>query len=661
MVLIASVPAVQAREARRVDDFPDLYQRVLTLPGAKMHRATGGGFQAADGAVPVLTPYYVYDRRSDSNGEWVEVGKAPVEGADGWISADLLENWRNQLVMQYMPRGRRQRVMFFGERDDLLDLLVADDGASKVEAMIKGIETSAANAPKEIIAVEPWESVDQQHAVYLMPILDYRKSSFGRFYSGEAAGLDTTLVQVAGLNLDSGAAPHNPKLPKSRPAAPSPPETTDDSLEDFRTGIVFVMDTTASMGPYIQRVYDTVETIYGELERSGNLESVSFGLVGYRDNMDHDRAIEYVTRTFQPLTPNADPAETLKNLRKVKPSSASTRDWYEDAYAGIRVAVQDMDWQPFDLRFVVLVSDAGPRPADDPLGTLSSSELRAVRAEAERNKIVISTLHLLTPEGSRAGDHGSAAQSYRSALGDTGDTNQGKYVGIGGGSVEEFSRQVGSLASALQSAITQVAEGKMVQKEPEEDAGDKAEPDLGDILLNELFRAQLEYLGQQRGTHAPRFYRAWAADQDLVSPQYNALDVSVLLTKDQLNTLGSRLGDIIVAAKAMELDASEGWAELVALSGRFATDPGRGDFVDVGGSGILPGYLKDLPYKSQLLQLSLDSWVNMSPSAQRELIREIENRLLIYQDLAQDDRIWLDLGAGNPNLRVFPIPLTELP
>jgi serine/threonine-protein kinase PpkA len=148
---------------------------------------------------------------------------------------------------------------------------------------------------------------------------------------------------------------------------------------------------------------------------------------------------------------------------------------------------------------------------------------------------------------------------------------------------------------------------------------------------------------------------------DLTAPSNRALDVSVLLSKDQLNTLGSRLGDILPAFKAMEMDASEGWAQLVALSGRLATDPGRGDFVEISDSGVLPGYLDDLPYKSEMLSLKLDDWVNLGGTAQRDLIKDIENRLMMYRDLAQDDRIWLDLGAGDPNLNVFPIPLSQLP
>ena len=229
------------------------------------------------------------------------------------------------------------------------------------------------------------------------------------------------------------------------------------------------------------------------------------------------------------------------------------------------------------------------------------------------------------------------------------------------GSVEEFTRQITSFAGALQSSIASAAEGRMVRKPPAADNEAQGEPDLGEILLNEIFRAQLEYLGRERGTQAPRFYRAWAADMDLTAPSNRALDVSVLLSKDQLNTLGSRLGDILPAIKAMEVDASEGWAQLVALSGRLATDPGRGDFVEISDSGVLPGYLDDLPYKSEMLSMNLDDWVTLGSTAQRDLIKDIENRLMMYRDLAQDDRIWLDLGAGDPNLNVFPIPLSQLP
>ncbi len=289
------------------------------------------------------------------------------------------------------------------------------------------------------------------------------------------------------------------------------------------------------------------------------------------------------------------------------------------------------------------------------------AELEVIRAEAQRNGIVLTTLHLLTAEGRDTGDHASAARRYKYYLGNTGDTNEKKYVPIEQGSVEEFTRQITSFAGALQRSITSAAEGRMVQKPPTADNKAQEGPDLGEILLNEIFRAQLEYLGRERGTQAPRFYRAWTVDRDLTAPKNKALAVSVLLSKDQLNTLGSRLGDILPAFKAMEMDASEGWAQLVALSGRLVTDPGRGDFVEIGDSGVLPGYLADLPYKSEMLSLKLDSWLSMPSGAQRALIRDLENRLMMYRDLAQDDRIWLDLGAGDPNLNVFPIPLSQLP
>lgn len=647
---LAWLCAGQAREALRVDGQPDLYQRVLTLPGAALHTKSGASYTPAGGArVAVFTPYYVYDRQRDASGEWLEVGRKPEDGAEGWFKADTVEGWQNQLVMQYMPRGTRERVMFYENGDKLQERVRSIDVLAASKADLEQIE-SGASAPAGLIAVEPWEAVDQASSAYLMPIFAHRRD---RFSSRGAGGTPTTLVQVAGLNLQQGEAPDNNKL--EPPPAPAP---SDESLDDFKVGIVFLMDTTISMGPYIERTYATVKTIYEALERSNDLDKVSFGLVAYRDHMGNDSRLEYVTKIFQPLAVGTPPEQTLRNLELVKPATASNEDWFEDTYAGLKVAVEDLDWAPFHARFIVLVTDAGPRPSGDPLSAVTPAQLEALRAEIEREHIAVTTLHLLTPGGAQ--DHTSAAGAYQADLGGTGDANQKKYLPIRQGSVEEFTRQITGLASSLQTAVRSASGGQVVDR-PAPPPQQNAAPNMEEIVLNEIFRAQLEFLGRERGTAAPRFYRAWAADRDLTNPANESLDVSVLLTKDQLNTLAARVGEILPSLKSMALDADQGWAQLVSVAGRFSTDPGRADFVDVGSSGVLPAYLSALPYQSEILGISLDTWRNQGASGQSALLRSVENKLLIYEDLAQDDRIWLDLGAGDPNLAVFPMPLRELP
>lgn len=644
-------------EALRVEDSPELYRRVLSLPGAALNRYENNIFiPVGDAQIPVLTPYYVYEKTNGANDtQWISIGATPKGGPDGWIEAQFSEDWKHQLVMQYSPRGKRNRVVFFEHRDDLIKLVRDVKVTVVAKELIEQIEKTG-QAPKEIVAIEPWESVDNLASPYLMPVFDFKQDTFSR--GGQFR--ETMLIQVAGINTEKQDMPGNEKL-TSGDTTPSTPNA--DELADFKVGIVFVMDTTASMGPYIDRTYKTVEQIYAELEKSNDLERVSFGLVGYRDNISPNPAIEYVTQVFQPLEVNADPAKTLANLRKVKPATVPTRDWYEDAYAGIRVAVQDMNWEPFGARFIVLVSDAGPRTPGDPLASVNDAELVNMQNEMLRKGIAVITLHLVTPEARRANDHGRAKTEYRGMFGATGDPNQEKYLDVKGGTPEEFSKQITSFASSLSSAIHVAAEGKMAKSNelPSPPQRGKGKPDAGEVLLNEIFRAQLEYLGKERGIEAPRFYRAWASERDITDPENQSLNVRVLLTKDQINTLAARLDEILPALRAMDLDPQQGWSKLVELSGRFSVDPNRQEFVEVGQSGVFPNYLSQLPYKSKILSITLDSWLSMAGSARRELTNDMETKVLIYRDLAQDDRIWIDLGANDPNLNVYPLRLSDLP
>ena len=653
-----SAKAAPPAEALSAEGEVALYKRVLSLAGARMHDRSGESFkEISEKDVPVFTPYYVYDEYRGKAGNWYLVGKKPKNNAEGWLAANTVEQWNNQLVMTYMPRGRRGRVLYFDSLDQLLKITREPGGSVRAKKMLTNIETGK-ETPEGIIAIEPWEYIDYVNSPYLMPIFSHREDTI-------RGGGKANLLQVACLNLETGNPDVNEKL--------TPPAEKEDvaELKEFKVGIVFVMDTTASMGPYIQRTYEVVEKIYQILEESGDLKRVSFGLVGYRDSTAPDPRIEYLTRVFQSLDPDASPAETLRNLHEVKPASVPTKNWDEDAYAGIRTAVERMDWTPFDARFVVLVSDAGPRQLPkcksgqnpgkdqcDKFASLTSGDLAALKGEIDRKKLAVMTLHLLTPEGVK--DHQSARQSYTSVLGKTGDKSLDKYLGIRGGTVEEFTKEIQAFAGQLQQAVAQAAQGKMVEvPEPSKHRGKK--PDIGELLVFEIFRAQTEYLGKVRGTDAPRVYRAWTADKDLTQPSIQALDVRVLLTKDQLNTLAGRLSEIVPAFKAGQLDAKEGWEQLIALSGRFTTDPSRRDFVELGDSGILPDYLAKLPYKSKILGLSFAGWKALSTSGQRNEVRRMEDLLDVYRSLAQDDRVWIDLGSGDPNLSVYPISLDDLP
>jgi serine/threonine-protein kinase PpkA len=94
-----------------------------------------------------------------------------------------------------------------------------------------------------------------------------------------------------------------------------------------------------------------------------------------------------------------------------------------------------------------------------------------------------------------------------------------------------------------------------------------------------------------------------------------------------------------------------------------STDPNRygAGFSAIADSELVPSFLKLLPYRSDVLRLSEDNWLDRGPTGQALLVSELERKLRAYQDIYQDQRKWKDLGADDPGLDVYPVPLDVLP
>src|SRR5690606_20020353 len=100
--------------------------------------------------------------------------------------------------------------------------------------------------------------------------------------------------------------------------------------EIFRTGIVLVVDTSVSMQPYIDRVREVVREVQGQLATRGELDKVSFGLVGFRSSVEKTPGLEYVTRTLVTLDQGSDPDRFLAEASKVQATTVSSHAFNED-------------------------------------------------------------------------------------------------------------------------------------------------------------------------------------------------------------------------------------------------------------------------------------------------------------------------------------------
>ena len=647
----APAPALEAspRDPNRPlphPEVPELYQRVLTLPGATLYRQPWTE-PPIGGELPAFTVLYVYHEVEQAGQRWVQVGADAFGATDGWLPGDTVEAWHSMLVMQFAPRGQRERVLFFRDHLDLIELVRSPWGAEEALATYEDIR-GGTHDDQVYVAIEPAAAVTRDQ-LYLMPILAAQNDSF---YNGA----ETTLLQVAGLNLGH-AEPQTAVVEADRLGRLQP------GLRDFKIGVTFVIDTTISMGPYIQETYQTVARILTAFAEADATDRVSFGLVGYRDDVSYNPAIDYVTRIYQPLDPAASHAALLDNLAKVRASSVPTADWDEDTFAGLQTAIEELDWAPFDLRLIVLITDAGPRLGTDPRALHRDLDAINVVEMANRKNIAIVPVHLRTPEAARWNNLDYAAEQYQ-RLARTGDFASSKYVGVETGSPEAFAAAIGTFADELVESLLQAQRGRLV--EPREAAAAVAAPrSLGDILVNEIFRAQLEYLGRERGVEAPRFYHAWAADQDLVEPRRQALTVNVFLARNQLSALARSLDTIIEAAGLTAASPQAFFEELQLLAAATAVEGGGrlggSTGGEVTGADLLPAFLRILPYRSKALSLDRQMWLDMGQTGQTEFLDELRAKRRAYREIYEATDNWIDLGAGDPALEVYPMALSLLP
>ena len=114
--------------------------------------------------------------------------------------------------------------------------------------------------------------------------------------------------------------------------------------------ILFVLDTTGSMGEEIERLRDTIEIVHANIRAMTPKPAVRFGMVLYKDRGD-----EYVTRVV-PFT--SDLSVFQAALEEVY--AAGGGDTPEDLQAALEDSVKKLDWNKEGVRTAFVITDAEP-------------------------------------------------------------------------------------------------------------------------------------------------------------------------------------------------------------------------------------------------------------------------------------------------------------
>lgn len=635
MVLCCVFSAQAADKPLLMEGKTSLYQRVLSTPSCVLKSDKN----AKDGkSVPAFSRYYVYKRE----GDLLEVGPDTTGKISGWLDASCAVDWKIQTALMFTNPAGRDRAMIFDGRG-ALDELVNSKDPKKAVSSLKSALSGNGKAP-HVLAQEPDKYVDYRKQFYLLPILDAEETMFDD-------GNYTRELKIASVTAQD----------KSTQSQQS---NEASAIKQFKAAIVFVIDSSISMQPYIDRTKQAIETIYKRIESEHLEDNVQFGLVSFRSNTKAVPGLEYTSKLF--VNPGdaksvKEFAEKLKDLKQAKVSSAL---FDEDAYSGINSALSAIKWNEFGGRYVVLITDAG---AIEGSNKLSSTKLdsKELRAEASHKGVALYALHLLTDSGKRNNNHDKAKAQYQD-LTFNDILQKPLYYPVNAGDVNAFGSMVDQLASSITNQVKLASEGKIgagSAMTAKESADDKDTFEQDTALLG--YAMQLSYLGTVTGTKAPDFIEGWISDRDLVLHNKPVAEPVVLLTKLQLSDLKDLTRNILDSANRGILSPEDMFAQLRSLAVSMGRDPAGlqdGTTLKISSMGLLGEYLEGLPYRSRLQDLDEETWSSMGPDEQNQTIEDLENKLTYYQKCNDDTDRWVNLTPdADASESVYPVKLELLP
>lgn len=624
------------------------------------HRSTDAT-RIVEANVPSFVPLFVFQVHDvdwsapgGSQG-WYRVGRYEAGPAMGWMRTDDVLEWRQPLVVAYThpgpPGEGRQRALMFESKQQVLDLLAAEDAITRVIGIYAGLQQG--RVAKGLISKEPERFVDISRDFYLLPIIDYEVL--------DRDGEELRVLQLASALPQRRGADTLQDADFLKASMRQPRELMDQAARELSIDLVFVMDMTRSMQPYIDRTRDAIAEIAKRAVDSGVGEKVRFGLVGFRDDVRLTPALEFTAKDFTPQLLDIAAFETLLRT-EARAAKVSTVGFAEEAFAGIDTALR-ANWREDSLRMVVLVTDASSHPLGHAQNT-TGKDARTLQLEADDQQVHIIALHL--HDARHPGDHSLARQQYAVLAGVRGNPDQVAMVSVNTEDKVGFQSAVETIGRNIAQTIAQAQAGTLDDASDPTSRPDSPSPDdpasqAKDAVRAVINAAMMEYLG--RDAEAPKDFVAWTLDRDLTNLAINSLDVRVLLNKRQLNDLIVVLENILGAIDEASISNKQFFTALRELSGQAMKDPDAlTNASDLSQAGLLPAYIESLPYHSDVLLLTDEMFAWMTAEQRARLQSTLRAKLRAYRDISSDVDGWQRLRADSSDLdQVYPLRLDYLP
>jgi multidrug efflux pump subunit AcrA (membrane-fusion protein) len=219
----------------------------------------------------------------------------------------------------------------------------------------------------------------------------------------EAAEAEAAAVLAQAASLRQAAAEHRQQARQSIARQEQEGDVTTPVIDAL--DLIFVIDTTASMGPVLREVAHSLRGIVRILERL--VPSLRVGVVAYNDRDTGQVPVV----TLSPTPTDHGMARVVGFIERLSASTVGSRTVDEDVYLGITTATA-LPLRPGARQVLVVVGDAAAHRHEQ-AQTLFRAE-SFVRGHDNRS---ISTLFVTTPSSLL---HGNAARSFFVALANAG-------------------------------------------------------------------------------------------------------------------------------------------------------------------------------------------------------------------------------------------------
>jgi len=619
-----------------------LFERVISNPGANVYVSADRTSPIVQASVKPFTIFYVYERRQVDGAEWLKVGPSASCEMSGWVEGSLVSEWRQSLSLVFTERVGRQPVLFFEDLDSLEKVAGSQspaDEAANLASEFTAITAGNTAKPEDfpIIAMEPGQEAISRQRFYLMPIFQTVELFEGVKFL-EVASIDPGTWELKGNS-------------------------------ELRTAVVFVIDTTISMKPYIQRTREAVRRIYDAIESSGLSDKVAFGLVAFRSSIEKTPKLEYVSKVISDLKDGRQRAAFEAALAETREAEVSTHSFNEDAFAGLKTAVEELNWKPYQSRLIFLITDAGAIRNDDPYSSTGMNEPEIADIAAAKG-IKIFVLHIKTPLGKRVNNYSYAEAQYKALTGQTDPSIGDLYVPVDATKTAEGVRTFGQLVEGVAVQMVELVRATSAGQRLQLPGQSSSESQ--DIVTEAKRKAailgysmQLEYLGRRGEVQAPQLVTSWVSDMDLAQPDIPAFTVTVLLTKNQLSDLYQRLKIILnQAQRTKRTGAKDFFQGILSAAAQISRDPtqfSKRPQQNLGELGLLGEFLDDLPYRSSIMRLTEEDWYRMSVGQQQALVDSLKSKIKRYQQYHDDVDNWISFGATDPGDMIYRVPLSMMP